>query len=79
MISGMPAIASINKNNNWKIVLDNCAPNNVVTDRYDILSIMDTETDQLIPLEDSTILAILIYPKCPKETNKNQNCWKSTP
>ncbi len=52
MISGMPAIISIDKNNNCKIIVDNCAPCDVIIDRNDILGIMDTETDDLIPLED---------------------------
>jgi hypothetical protein len=62
MISGMPAIVSIDKNNNCKIILDNCAPYDVTISRNDILGIMDTE------MEDSTISAILqnIEKKLPK-------------
>ncbi len=52
MISGMPAIVSIGKNNNCEIIVDNCAPYDIIIDRNDILSIMDMETDELIPLED---------------------------
>jgi hypothetical protein len=59
MISGMPAIVSIDKNNNCKLIIDNCAPYDIVIDRNDILGIMDAEPDNLIPLEDSTILSIL--------------------
>jgi hypothetical protein len=59
MISGMHAIVSIDKNNNCKIIVDSCVPNDVIIDRNDILGIMDTETDALIPLEDSTISSIL--------------------
>ncbi len=59
MISGMPAIVSIDKNNNRTLIVDNCAPYDVVIDRNDIIGIMDTEPDTLIPLEDSTISAIL--------------------
>ena len=59
MISGMPAVVSIDKNNNCKIVLDNCAPYDVTINRGDILGIMDVEKDELIPMEDSTISAIL--------------------
>ena len=58
-VSGMPAIVSIDKNNNCKIIVDNCAPYEVIIDCNDILSIMDMESDDLIPLEDSTISAIL--------------------
>ena len=60
MISGMPAIVSIDKNNNCKIVLDNCAPYDVTINRGDILGIMDVEKDELIPMEDSTISAISV-------------------
>jgi hypothetical protein len=71
MISGMPAIVSIDKNNNCKIILDNCAPYDVTISRNDILGIMDTEPDEPIPMEDSTISAILQniekrFPKVPK-------------
>ncbi len=68
MISGMPAIVSIDKNNNCKIVVDNCAPYDVTINRGDILGIMDVEKDELIPMEDSTISAILqdIDKKLPK-------------
>jgi hypothetical protein len=73
MVSGMPAIVTINKNNNCKIVVDNCAPYDVTIARGDVLGIMDMETDDLIPLEDSTICAILqdidkTLPKVPKRT-----------
>ncbi len=50
MISDMPAIVSIDKNNNCKLIVDNCAPYDIVIDRNDILGIMDTEPDNLIPL-----------------------------
>jgi hypothetical protein len=71
IVSGMLAIVSIDKNNNCKIVLDNCAPYNVTISRNNILGIMDAEPDDPIPMEDSTISAILIevenkLPKVPK-------------
>jgi hypothetical protein len=59
MVSGMPAITSINKNNNCKIVLYNCAPYDVTFSRNDILGIMDAEPYDPIPMEDSTISVIL--------------------
>jgi hypothetical protein len=72
MFSGMPAIVSIDKNNNCKIVVDNCAPYDVTINRGDILGIMDIEKDELIPMEDSTISAILqdIDKKLPKVPKK---------
>jgi len=58
-VSGMPAVALIDKNNNCKLIIDNCAPYDVVNDRNDVIGFMDIETDDLIPMEDSTIAAIL--------------------
>jgi hypothetical protein len=65
----MPVIVSIDKNNNCKIIIDNCAPYDVTIDCNDILGI---ESHNLIPLEDSTISAILSdinkhLPKVPKK------------
>jgi hypothetical protein len=52
-------------------VIDNCAPYDVTIDRNDILALMDRETEQLQPLEDSVISAILTdidkkLPQVPK-------------
>jgi len=71
MVSGMPAIVTIDKNNNCKLVVDNCAPYDVTITRGDVLGIMDLEPDDIIPMEDSTIGAILqdidkSLPKVPK-------------
>ena len=48
MISGMPAIVSTDKNNNGKIIVDNCALHDVQIDPNEILGIMDTKLDKLI-------------------------------
>jgi len=71
MLSGMPAVVSIDKNNNCKIVIDYCAPYDVTIDRNDIVGLMDKETDQLQLLDDATISAVLSdidkrLPKVPK-------------
>jgi len=55
----MPTVVSIDKNNNCKIIVDKCATFDVIIDRNDVLGFMDIETDELIPMEDSTIAAIL--------------------
>jgi len=47
IISGMPAIVCIDKNNNVKIIVDNCALHDVQIDPDEILGIMDTESDKL--------------------------------
>jgi hypothetical protein len=41
MVSGMPSIVSIDKFNNCKIVIENCAPYDVTLERDDILGIME--------------------------------------
>ncbi len=71
-VSGMPAVVLMDKNNNFKIIVDNCAPYDVIIDRNDVIGFMDIETDELIPMEDSTIAAILNdidkhLPKVPKK------------
>jgi len=55
MLSGMPAVVTVDKNNNCKIVIDNCEPYDITIDRNDIIALMDRETEQLQPLEDSVI------------------------
>jgi len=59
MLSGMPAIVTIHKNDNCRLMIDNCAPYNITIDRNDVIRLMDVETEQLQPLEDSVISAIL--------------------
>jgi len=59
MLSGMPAIVTVDKNNNCKIEIENCAPHDVTIDRNDVIALMDKETEQLQPLEDYVISAIL--------------------
>jgi hypothetical protein len=73
--SGMLAIVLIDKNNNCKIVLDNCAPYDVTISRNNILGIMDAEPDDPIQMEDSTISAILqeLENKLPKVPKKKTN------
>jgi hypothetical protein len=69
MLSGMPEVVSIDKNNNCKIVIDNCAPFDVTIDRNDIIAIMDKETEQLQLLDEETISVVLsdIDKRLPKE------------
>jgi len=75
MLSGMPAIVSIYKNNNFKLVIDNCAPYDICIDRNDVTGLMDLETEQLTPLEDSIISAILnsIEKQLPKVPPPKKN------
>jgi hypothetical protein len=59
MISGMPAVISIDKNNNCKIIVDNCAPYDVTIDRNHVIGLMDIKSEILIPIEDSVISSII--------------------
>jgi hypothetical protein len=59
MLSGMPAIVTVDKNNNCKIVIDNCAPYDVTIDRNEIIGFKETEQLQL--LDDAGISAIQRY------------------
>jgi hypothetical protein len=83
MLSGMPAIVTIDKNNNCKLVIDHCAPYDVTIDRNDIIALMDKETEQLQPLEDSVVSAILNdidknYLKCHYANLQKRDCLKSS-
>jgi hypothetical protein len=72
MITGLPAFVSIDKNNNCKIIVDNCAPYDIIIDRNNILGILDTESDDLIlletpPFHHSCVTLINIYLKCQRK------------
>ncbi len=59
MVSGMPSIVNIDENNICNIVVENCAPYNVTLERDNILGVMETEQDELVPLTDDFISSIL--------------------
>jgi len=52
MVSGMPSIINMDENNICSIVLENFAPYNVSLERDDILGIMETEEEEMVPLTD---------------------------
>jgi len=64
MISGMPAVVSVDNNNNCKIIVDNCTLYDIFIQRNDVIGLMDIEAEDLIPLEDYVISSILNYQKC---------------
>ncbi len=84
MLSGMPTIVTIDKNNNCKLVSDNWAPYDITIDRNDVIALMDIETEQLQPLEDSVISAILndidkkITSSAKMQTYKRGDCFESS-
>jgi hypothetical protein len=80
MLSGMPAIVSIDKNNNCKLVIDNCVPYDICIDRNDVLCLMDMEREQLnlLKIQQFSVTLTNNYQKCPKENCQRikllQNC-----
>jgi hypothetical protein len=67
-LSGMVPIVTIDKNNNSKVVINNCAPYYITIDRNDVLCIIDLEHYNLTLMEDLVISTILseIHEKLPK-------------
>ncbi len=58
MVSGISSIVSMDKFNNCKIVVENCAPYDVTLERDDILGIMEIEEEELVPLTDDFISSV---------------------
>jgi hypothetical protein len=72
-ISGMPAWVSLDSYKNCKIIIDNCAPYDIVLPRNEIMGVLEFETDQCLPLTEETVCDIIsrIKQKFPK-VNKKQ-------
>jgi hypothetical protein len=72
MVFGMPSIVNIDKNNICNIVVQNFAPYDVTLEREDILGIMETEEDELVPLTDDFISSVGqdIHNRFPKVKRK---------
>jgi len=49
-ISGMPAWVSLDSYKNCKVIIDNCAPYDIVLPRNEILGVLEFETQQCLPL-----------------------------
>jgi len=58
MVSSIPSIITIDKNNIFNIVVENCAPYDVTLDRDDTLGIMEVEKEELVPLTDDFISSV---------------------
>ena len=67
-ISGMPAWVSLDPYKNCKIIIDNCAPYDIVLPRNEILGILEFESDECLPLNEDTVASIIsnIEQKFPK-------------
>jgi len=71
-ISGMPAWVTLDKYKNCKMVIDNCAPYDVVIARNEILGVLEFEPEECIPMTEDSISAIISdihqrFPKVPKK------------
>ncbi len=67
-ISVMPEWVSLDSYKNCKIIIDNCAPYDIVLPRNKILGVLEFETDQCLPLTEETVSNIIssIEQKFPK-------------
>jgi hypothetical protein len=73
MISGMPSsIVNVDENNICNIVVENCAPYDVTLERDDVLGVIETEEDELVPLTDDFIASVCqdIHNRFPKVKRK---------
>jgi hypothetical protein len=57
-ITGVLAIFSINDNSNCQLMVENCAPCEVIIDRNDLMGLVEIEEGELIPLTDDTAAKI---------------------
>jgi hypothetical protein len=66
MISGMPSIVICN------IIVENCAPCDVILERDDKLGIMEIEEEEMVPLTDDFISSVCqdIHNRFPKLKRK---------
>jgi hypothetical protein len=69
-LTGVPSLVSIDRNYNCKIIIENCAPYEVMIKRNDIMGIVEIEEDELYPLTDDTAAEICasIKNNIPKTT-----------
>jgi hypothetical protein len=72
MVSGMPSIFTMDENNICNIVVENCAPYDVTLEQDNILGIMETEEEELVPLTDDFISSVCqdIHNRFPKVKRK---------
>jgi hypothetical protein len=71
-LSGMPAWVTLDKYKNCKMVIDNCAPYDIVIARNEILGVLEFEPEEYIPMTENSISAIIseIHQKFPKVPKK---------
>jgi len=57
-LTGVPSLDSIDSNQNCRIVIENCAPYDVIIERNDVMGIIEMEEDEMYPLMDDTVADI---------------------
>jgi hypothetical protein len=67
-IAEMPAIISMYKNNNCKVIVENCAPYVITIERNDLTGLIKIKEEKLILLTDNIISSVCakIHTKLPK-------------
>ncbi len=70
-ISGMPACVTLDNYKNCKLIIDNCAPYDIVLPQNEILGVLEFESEQCLPLNEDTVASIISniehkFPKVPK-------------
>jgi hypothetical protein len=72
-ISGMPAWVSLDSYKNCKIIIDNCAPYDIVLPRNEILGVLEFESEHCLPFNEDTVASIIsnIEQKFPKVTKEH--------
>jgi hypothetical protein len=75
-ISGMPAWVTFDNYKNCKLILDNCAPYDIVLPRNKILGVLEFEAEPCMPLNEETVAPIIsnIEEKFPKGQKKHFSC-----
>jgi hypothetical protein len=70
IISGMPSIVNVEENNICNIIIKYCTPYDVTLERDDILGVMETEEEELVPLTDDFISSV--RQKCFAKMNRKR-------
>jgi len=72
----MPTWVSLDSYKNCKIIIDNCAPYDIVLPRNEILGVFEFEPEQCLPLNEDTVASIIsnIEQKFLKVTKKHFSC-----
>jgi hypothetical protein len=70
-ISGMPSWVTLDSYKNCKLIIDNCAPYDIVLPCNEILGVLEFESEQCLPLNEDRVASIISnieqkFPKVPK-------------